>query len=135
MYPTAFQASLVGQRVSRLIAQEHRHEGQLSDRFNVLFAYVGEGWLRFFIDAGVFFWSVVSAPNPPAASDGHEYTLAECPFAGTVRDVVFSCSADSAELRVVLSDGNALCLHNEADQSTVTFQPPNHAPQRTEAGR
>ena len=135
MHPAAFQTALIGQRISRLVAQEHWHEGQLSDRFNVLFACVGERWLRFFIDAGVFFWSAVPAPNPPPSADGHEYALAEHPFMGTVREAVFSSAADSAELRIVLSDGSALCLRNEADRSTVTFQPPNHALQRTEAGR
>lgn len=96
----------------------------MSDRFNVLFACVGDQWLRFFFDAEVFFWSVVSAPNLPPATDGHEYTLAQHPFAGTVREVVFFFSPGSAELRIVLSDSRALCLHNEADQTTVTFLPP-----------
>ena len=125
MRRAAFQTALIGQRVCRLVTQEHWYEGQPSDRFNVLFACVGDRWLRFFIDAGMFFWSVVPAPDPPPAADGHKYALAEYSFAGAVKDVTFTSSADSAELRIVLSDGSALCLHNEVDQSTVTFAPPD----------
>ena len=121
----AFRAALIGETVHRLVVQEHWHEEHMSDQFNVLFVLVDDHWLRFFIDAGVFFCRVVSAPNPPLDEDGHKYPLVKYPFAGTVQDVVFSFSPNAASLHIILSDGSRLFLHNKADHSTVTFQTPN----------
>ena len=57
-----FRRAVEGAQCLGLLAQEYRRDGDLVSPANVLFLQVAPGrWLRFFLDAGVFFWREVPA--------------------------------------------------------------------------
>jgi hypothetical protein len=118
MHP--FVDFVTGRDLGRMLAQEHWYAGELNDPINVLFAELSDGrWIRFFFDAGVFFWSLVDTPTLPEDGGENRYRLRDCCVLGTVFSATLNESYDDALLKLQLTDGRVLQLHNSDDRSWI----------------
>jgi hypothetical protein len=128
-----FARALEHQRVLDLAVQECWHQGRLSAPANVVFLRVApERWLRFFFDAGVFFWRTIEAPDTPAAADGFEYRIVqaapECVGRTVSTVVVTAPDRDTVVLTISFAEGGQLILQNRDDANTL--RPAAHGPVR-----
>jgi len=123
---SGFVAAALNQTCTGILVQEYHFRGSVQDEANVIFMSFETGnCLRFFFDAGVFFWKV--APPVVAPSDDRfEYRLVEPKFAERLlgRKIVaaeFNASSHSArELGITFEGGMRLCLRNHMDTSALT---------------
>ena len=117
-----------------LVVQEFHSAGEQVCPANVLFLQIApERWLRFFLDAGVFFWrqvpEVVGISDAEAAP-GCRYplvTLAATGLVGSrVETATFHEVSRNGPARVILhfNTGATLALVNESDASSVELTPP-----------
>ena len=115
-----FVQLISGRTVRRVLAQEYRYAGELGNPVNVLFAELDdEHWVRFFFDAGVFFWSVVQSPTLPESDEKYQYSLSDLGWSGAVENADLVESFDGARLRVSFTGGRVLELNNSQDRSWV----------------
>jgi len=121
----AFAQQLEGQLCHELKVQQFFYEGRLADQWNVLFLRLArDRWVRFFFDAGVFFWK---NERPTLPYRDNEYRLvtpeiAKAVEGRTVLGVAFSSLATGGRtLTIELDNQTALHLHNERDRSSVAF--------------
>ncbi len=113
-----FVRFISGKAVRRMLAQEHWYLGEISNPVNVLFAELDdERWIRFFFDAGVFFWSTVESPTLPESNEKHRYSLGDLGYSGTAENADLAESFDAAQLRIYFADGRVLELNNSQDRS------------------
>jgi len=122
-----FTLQLQDQRCDEFVAVEYWYQGRIANEWNVLFLKLGNGsWVRFFFDAGVFFWKK-EAPSRPENHEDSEYRLVKPPLAKavegrTIVDAGFSAlKSGGRTLTLELDDGMALHLHNQNDRSSVAF--------------
>lgn len=123
---SGFVAAALNQTCTGIVVQEYHFRGYVHDEANVIFMSLETGnCLRFFFDAGVFFWKV--APPVVAPSDDQsEYRLVEPEFAERLRGrkivaAVFNASSHSArELGITFEGGVRFCLRNHMDTSALT---------------
>lgn len=121
-----FVATALNRTCTDILVQEYLFRGSVHDAANVIFLSLDTGiCLRFFFDAGVFFWKVA----PPVAAPGDDqsqYRLTEPTFAQRLRGqkivaAEFAVSADSArELSIAFEGRVKLCLRNHMDNSALT---------------
>ena len=80
---TAFRAIAEGAPCLDLVRQEYRHAGQVTSAANVLFLQIAsDRWLRFCLDAGVFFWREVAQPDAEFADPSTTDVYVNLPVAG-----------------------------------------------------
>ena len=116
----SFVERLSGSTIRRLLAQEHWYADELSDPFNVLFAELDENkWVRFFFDAGVFFWTPVESPTLPEQSGNNRYLLTDLSVSGAVTHATVAESFDAALLEIHFADSRVFQLHNSEDRSWI----------------
>jgi hypothetical protein len=121
-----FVAAALNQTCTGILVQEYLFRGSVHDGANVIFLSLDTGiCLRFFFDAGVFFWKV-APPVAPPGDDQFQYRLTEPKFAQGLRGqkivaAEFSVSSDSArELGITFEGGMKFCLRNHMDTSALT---------------
>ena len=120
-----FVRVLEHQRVQGLAVQQSWFRGQLTAEANVLFLQLAPGsWLRFFFDAGVFFWRMVDAPDAGERGDeDSEYRIVEAApegAMGTVSAVHFTApDRDTVVLTISFAGGAQLVLQNRDDRNTL----------------
>ena len=130
MSPEAsFSARIKGTRISEFIRMEYSFQNELVSEVSVLFAHLGEdSWIRFFFDAGVFFWREVIVPETPYIEGAHSYAL---------HPIQLQCSGDDAIVQKVeftgqegttkrsasllLRAGCVLKLKNENDENSFSI--------------
>ena|SRR6266403_4362998 len=122
-----FTLQIQDRRCDEFMVQQFWHQGRLANEWNVLFLKLANGpWLRFFFDAGVFFWRT-EEPSLPENHEDNQYRLAKPDVAKavegrTIVDAVFSAlKSGGRTLTLELDDGMALHLHNDKDRSSVAF--------------
>jgi hypothetical protein len=122
-----FTLQMQDQRCDELMALEYWYQGRIASEWNVLFLKIRDGsWVRFFFDAGVFFWKK-DVPSRPEDHEGSEYrlvkpTLAKAVEGRTIVEARFTeLKSGGRTLTLELDDGMALHLHNENDRSSVAF--------------
>lgn len=122
-----FTLQLQDQRCDELMSLEYWYQGRMASEWNVLFLKMGNGsWVRFFFDAGVFFWKN-EAPSRPEDQEDYEYRLVKPKLAKVVegRTIVEArfnaLKSGGRTLTLELDDGMALRLHNKNDCSSVAF--------------
>src|SRR5687768_8319573 len=122
-----FQSRMNGQQCEQFLVQQFLHRGRMASEWNVLFLKLTNGpWMRFFFDAGIFFWKE-EEPSLPEDHEENEYRLVKPEIAKAVdgRTIVaasFSAlSSGGRTLTFELDDGMALHLHNDNDRSSVVF--------------
>jgi hypothetical protein len=122
-----FALQIQDQRCDQFMVQQFWHRGRLASEWNVLFFKLANGsWLRFFFDAGVFFWRT-EEPSLPENHEDNEYRLTKPEIANavegrTIVDAAFSdLKSGGRTLTLELDDGMALYLHNDKDRSSVAF--------------
>lgn len=125
--PDEFVRLLEGRECSGIVAQEAWRHGALSDLVNVVFLQLdGTDWLRFFFDAGVFFWRM-RAPEPITGGEpAWEYRLTDLGARFRVtgqriaRAQFVQPDPDCARLVIELDRGT-LILDNADDHSRIAF--------------
>jgi hypothetical protein len=122
-----FIAKVKGQKCSRFMCQQFWHGGHLADEWNVLFLELSDGtWLRFLIDAGVFFWRE-EKPSIPENHCDDEYRLIEPDLSKGIRgrEIIAakfsSLQTGGRTLALGFEDGTTLYVHNDNDRSSVVF--------------
>ena len=125
-----FRRAVEGAQCLGLLAQEYRRDGDLVSPANVLFLQVAPGrWLRFFLDAGVFFWrEVPAAVGITDAAPGDSYPLVPASAPGLVGSRVKAAELravppDGARLALRFASGAGLALVNETDESRLELEP------------
>src|SRR5262245_66541646 len=78
-----FALEVENQRCVEFRVQQFWLEGRLADEWNVLFLRLSSRWVRFFFDAGVFFWKRQS-PSLPAKHENNEYRLVRPEIANVI---------------------------------------------------
>jgi hypothetical protein len=121
-----FVAAALNQTCTDILVQEHLFRGSINDGANVVFLSLDTGiCLRFFFDAGVYFWKV-APPIATPSDDQSEYRLIEPQSAERLRGrkivaVEFNPPSESArELGITFEGGIKLCLRNHMDKSALT---------------
>lgn len=122
-----FKRQLHGAVVTELIRLEYWFEGELESEVNVLFARVKDDrWIRFFFDAGVFFWREVAIPDVPETQGPYSWRLLPAHLPGlrlssTVDEVAFIGDEGQMprSLAVSLSNGSGFTLQNIDDQNVL----------------
>lgn len=127
-----FRRAVEGAMCLDLLAQEYHRHGELVAPANVLFLrFAPRGWLRFFLDAGVFFWREVPAAEGIAAAEaapGDSYPLVPIAAPGLVGSRVAAAELqamppDGMRLTLRFESGAALSLVNAADEVTLEITP------------
>lgn len=123
-----FASEATGARCHALLRQEHWYQGKLSALWNVLFVQVAaDRWLRFFFDAGVFFWRSTRQPDSIPQQEESTYQLTSVieatPLLGQVIVSVVFTDPDASvrELVIEFSGGGRLRLTNAEDENQVVF--------------
>ena len=121
-----FEAAALNRTCTGILVQEYLFRGSVHDEANVIFMSLDTGiCLRFFFDAGVFFWKVATPVAAPS-DDQSEYRLVEPKFAERLRGrkivaAEFNASPDYArELGIAFEGGIRFCLRNHMDTSALT---------------
>lgn len=125
--PDDFVRQLEGRTCSGIVAQEFWHHGVASDLVNVVFLQVTDGvWLRFFFDAGVFFWRVGAPERVTGGEPAFEYRLTDlgARFGVVGRRITrvefVQPDPDCARLVIAFERGR-LILDNADDHSRIAF--------------
>jgi hypothetical protein len=122
-----FKARINGANCIAVMQQQHWHRGKLSSLSNVIFLQTAsESWVRFFFDAGVFFWRNVAAPEAPGSNEDDVYKIVPalgiaCISGSAIISVVFQ-GLNGASIRTLVlgfTQGNHLTLINAADENTI----------------
>jgi len=123
-----FVSEAMGATCHALMRQEHWYQGEPSSLWNVLFLQVAaDKWLRFFFDAGVFFWRSAPQPDCIPKHEDNTYQLTSVreatPILGQVitRVVFTDPDALGRELVIEFSGGSRLRLANTEDENQVVF--------------
>jgi hypothetical protein len=125
--PDEFIRLLEGQECRGIIAQEFWHHGVPSDLVNVVFFQVESGlWLRFFFDAGVFFWRPGAPERVTGGEPTFEYRLTNLGARFSVRGrrierVTFTQPDPGCARLVIALDRGRLILDNADDHSRIAF--------------
>lgn len=123
-----FRRAVEGAICLDLMAQEYHWEGELVCPANVLFLQLApDRWLRFFLDAGVFFWRAVPAAvgiTAAEAAPGDSYPLVPITAPGLVGSRVAAAELqamppDGMRLTLRFENGAALSLVDVADGVTL----------------
>ena len=111
--------------VSRL---EYEHEGTVSP-CTVVFMRVGpDKWLRFFFDAGVFFWRLVETPDETRKENGFLYRVVGVPEATPqpqeIQRALFKGSEGDPVRALLLEfqNGSKLRLVNAKDENALFIE-------------
>ena len=125
--PDEFIRLLEGQECRGIIAQEFWHHGVPSDLVNVVFLQVESGlWLRFFFDAGVFFWRTGAPERVTGGEPTFEYRLTNLGARFRVRGrrierVTFTQPDPDCARLVIALEGGRLILDHADDHSRIAF--------------
>jgi len=115
-----FIDAVSGADVRQVLAQRYWYRDELADPVNVLFARRCDGvWLRLFFDAGVFFCSLVKAPELPETVDDYRYDLEDIGISGVVAsaEVVDSIERLEGMLTLHFENGRVIRLRNAHDRT------------------
>ncbi len=121
---------IVGGICTRFVVQEYWYAGVQCESVAVLFLQLDHGsWHRFFIDAGVPFWSTVTEPDTLDTTPDDEYhypqreVAAELGLLGlSVQNLEFADGSPICNLRLSFSGSITLILCNENDHSTLIIE-------------
>jgi hypothetical protein len=105
-----FAQEVENQHCEEFRVQELWFEGRLADEWNVLFLKLRSGWVRFFFDAGVFFWKRES-PVLPEKHEQNEYRLVRPEIAQVVEGRIILAASFSR----LSSGGRTLSLNMDRD--------------------
>ena len=120
---------IAGQVCSSLLVQQYWCRDELIDGANVLFLKLGkETWHRFFIDAGVVFWSTVEAPACADDDGDHRYRLvdigaSEGLVGKQLRGVTTVDLAGGGELHLAFDNASTLVIRDQDDLSELVLVP------------
>ena len=121
----SFEHAIAGCHIRSLFVEEFWYRGELAAPVSVVFAQIAEDrWLRFFFDAGEFFWSEESSPSLPPTTDDFSWRLTEVKFSGLVHEATLLASHNCDEpsvLTVRSTSGEFLSLHNQFDGCRLEF--------------
>jgi hypothetical protein len=121
-----FATEVENQRCEEFRVQQFWFESRLADEWNVLFLKLRSGWVRFFFDAGAFFWKRES-PSLPEKHEKNEYRLVRPDVAKvieghTILAASFShLSSGGRTLSLNIDSGSVLHLHNKHDRSSIVL--------------
>jgi hypothetical protein len=121
---------LQGTTCTGLVLQEYWYDGAVCESAHVFFLQLDHGlWHRFFIDAGVLFWSTVTEPDVHNTTADEEFHYpqqelgAERGLLGsTLQNVEFVDTPPVYSLRLHFSGGTTLILRNENDHNTLLVE-------------
>lgn len=125
----AFRRRLTGARCIDLQCLDHYHEGKLAGPCCAIFLRTQSGsWVRFFFQAGEFFWSDVSRPDAENDDGEDSYRLRRPPKAlllgdGSIESVVFEGEAGEERREVTLefSSGVIFYVLNQGAETTLSI--------------
>jgi len=126
-----FALEVQNQHCEEFRVQQFWFDGRLADEWNVLFLKLRSSWVRFFFDAGVFFWKRQS-PSLPEKHGNNEYKLVRPEIANVIegRTILVASftrlSSGGRTLSLSTDSGPALHLHNKHDRSSIVLVG-NHA--------
>jgi hypothetical protein len=125
--PDDFVRLLEGHECRGMVAQEFWHHGAPSDLVNIVFLQVSGGtWLRFYFDAGVFFWRSGAPEQVTGGEPAFEYRLTDLGARFGVSGQRISRvhftqpDPDCARLVIAMERGR-LILDNADDHSRIAF--------------
>jgi hypothetical protein len=125
--PEEFIRMLEGRECSGIVAQEVWRHDVPSDLVNVVFLHVARSmWVRFFFDAGVFFWRVGAPKRVTGGEPAWEYRLTDLDdrfgVSGQriVRVQFVQPDPGCARLVIALERGR-LILDNADDHSRIAY--------------
>jgi len=125
--PDEFVRMLEGRECRGMVAQEFWHHGVPSDLVNVVFLEVKGGtWVRFFFDAGVFFWRTGAPEQVTGGEPAFEYRLTDLTerfnvMGRRISRVYFTQPDPGCARLVIVLDRGRLILDNADDRSRIVF--------------
>jgi hypothetical protein len=122
----SFVVRIWGRTCRELRTQQYCYAERLEAEWNVFWMRDDSAWIKFFFDAGVFFWKE-EAPSVPEGSRLHQYKLVEPTFASTLsnKEIVAAnfgpLPGGGRVLGIWFEGGVALRVENQSDRTSIVF--------------